>query len=72
VGAAIFVGLYLTATAFILALQNRAFIEFGSGGVRARSLRDLPDTLATQERAMEVLSGIVNDMRDSNDDREEE
>jgi hypothetical protein len=62
VGGAIFVGLYLAATAFVLALQNRAFTEFGSGGMRARSLVDLPTTLQTNERALkgllEVLDGI--------------
>jgi membrane-bound ClpP family serine protease len=62
VGGAIFVGLYLAATAFVLALQNRAFTEFGSGGMRARSLVDLPTALQTNDRALngllEVLDGI--------------
>jgi hypothetical protein len=72
VGGAIFVGLYFASTAFVLALRNRAFIEFGSGAMKAGNLGDLPDTLLSQERAMEVLSGIVYDMRDSRDDREDE
>jgi hypothetical protein len=37
VGGSIFAGLYLAATALALALQNRAFTEFGSSGVRART-----------------------------------
>lgn len=65
-------GLYFASTAFVLALRDRAFIEFGSGAMKAGNLGDLPDTLLSQERAMEVLSGIVYDMRDSRDDREDE
>ena len=70
VGAAIFAGLYLLVTSLGLALQNRAFTEFGTGGVRARSLRDLPTTLRQHERALEVLADIVYDIRDPRDDPE--
>jgi hypothetical protein len=70
VGGAIFVGLYLLATAIGLALQNRAFTEFGSGGVRARSLRDLPAGLDEHEVALESLTEIVQDLRKTRGDRE--
>jgi hypothetical protein len=38
VGAAVFLGLYIAMMAFALALQNRAFTDIGTGGVRARDL----------------------------------
>jgi hypothetical protein len=72
VGGTIFVGLYLAATASVLALRNRAFVEFGSGAVKAQDLGDLSNTLLSQEHAMEILSGILYEMRVSRDDREEE
>ncbi len=72
VGGAIFIGLYLLATALGLALQNRAFTEFGTGGVRARSLRDLPTTLREHERALEVLTNLVYEPKDRCDGRREE
>ena len=48
VGGAIFVGLYVVTMAFVLALQNRAFTDIGTDGVRAQSLSDLPGTLMAQ------------------------
>lgn len=69
VGGAIFIGLYLAAMAFVLALQNRAFTEFGSGGVRARSLRDLPETLLVQERTLSALINAIASITDSHDER---
>lgn len=72
VGGAIFVGLYLLATALGLALQNRAFTEFGTGGVRARSLRDLPAAVREHERALEVLTNLVYEPKDPRDGRREE
>src|ERR1700742_3338156 len=38
VGGAVFVGLYVATIALALALRNRGFTVFGSGGVRAQSL----------------------------------
>jgi hypothetical protein len=70
VGGAIFVGLYLAAMSFVLALQNRAFTELGTNGIKARSLRDLPSSLLKQERALTVLSEVVRAMGDRLDDRE--
>jgi hypothetical protein len=71
VGGATFLGIYFVGMAFILSLQNRAFTEFGSGGVRARSLRDLPETLVTQERTLSVLLNAIAEMGDPGGDRED-
>jgi hypothetical protein len=70
VGGVIFLGLYVVAMAFVLALQNRAFTEFGTGGVKAQSLRDLPASLLKQERAMKVLGEIIRDTGEPGDYRE--
>lgn len=70
VGGAIFIGLYLLATAIGLALQNRAFTEFGSGGVRARSLRDLPEALEQHEIALGALSEFLSNAGNERADRE--
>jgi ABC-type multidrug transport system fused ATPase/permease subunit len=72
VGGAIFVGLYLVAMSFVLALQNRAFTEIGTGGMRARSLVDLPTTLRTHERALEGLLEVLDEIWDLRDDPKEE
>jgi membrane-bound ClpP family serine protease len=72
VGGAIFIGLYLVAMAFVLALQNRAFTEIGTGGMRARSLSDLPMTLRTHERALKGLLEVLDEIWDLRDDPKEE
>jgi hypothetical protein len=72
VGGAIFVGLYLAAMAFVLALRNHGFTEFGTGGVRAQDLGDLPAKLRSHENALKVLSKVVGEMKDLRDEREEE
>ncbi len=38
VGAAVFTGLYLGATALFLAMHNRAYTELGTSGIRASAL----------------------------------
>jgi hypothetical protein len=72
VGGAIFIGLYLVAMAFVLALRNRAFTEIGTGGMRARSLGDLPTTLRTHERALKGLLEVLDEIWDLRDDPREE
>jgi hypothetical protein len=72
VSGAFFAGLYITAVALVLALQNRAFTQFGTGGIRARSLIDLPTTLRTNERALKGLLEVLNEIWDLRDDSEEE
>ena len=69
---AIFIGLYLVAMAFVLALQNRAFTEIGAGGMRARSLADLPMTLRTHERALGGLLEVLDEIWHLRDDPREE
>jgi hypothetical protein len=69
VGGAIFAGLYFAAMSFVLALRNRAFTEVGTGGMRARSLGDLPTSVLNQERSLTVLSELVRKMEDRPDDR---
>ena len=71
VGAAIFAGLYVIGMALVLALQNRGFAEFGTGGVRAQSLADLPRTLETQEGVLNVLLELVDEMGGVRDHRDE-
>jgi hypothetical protein len=72
VGGALFIGLYLVAMAFVLALRNRAFTEIGTGGMRARSLGDLPTTLRTHERALKGLLEVLDEIWDLRDDPREE
>lgn len=69
VAGAIFVGLYVVTMALVLALQNRAFTEFGTGGVRPGNLTDLPSALMTQEGALNVLYEVVDELGDLRDGR---
>jgi hypothetical protein len=63
VGGALFVGLYVAAMAFALAVQNRGFTEIGSGGVRAQDLSaTLPELIAANEVVSERLSEAVESM----------
>jgi len=64
VGGAIFVGLYVVAMAVVLALQNRAFTEIGTGGVKAHDLSGVPETMWAQERTLKLLSAAVDELRD--------
>jgi hypothetical protein len=59
VGAAIFAGLYLVAMAFVLALHNHGFTEFGAAGVRSRRLDEMSEAVLAQEESMELLSEIA-------------
>ena len=72
VGGAVFIGLYLATTALVLALRNHGFTEFGTAGVRAQDLGDLPAKLRSHENALRVLSKVVGEMEDLRDEREEE
>jgi hypothetical protein len=63
VGAALFIGLYVAAMAFALAVQNRGFTEIGGGGVRAQDLSaTLPELIAANEVVSERLSEAVESM----------
>jgi hypothetical protein len=64
VGGAVFLGLYVAAMALTLALHNRGFTEFGSGGVKARGLPAVSEEAFSGDFAMELLE----DMREEVDD----
>jgi hypothetical protein len=57
VGAAVFVGIYLAAMAFVLALHNRGFSEIGASGMKAQDLRGT--TLDQAYRDHERLLGLL-------------
>jgi hypothetical protein len=63
VGSAISLGLYLAAMAFVLALRNRGFTEFGTGGVRAQDLNGMTEAMRVQERSLEVLASVLAERR---------
>jgi hypothetical protein len=64
VGGAVFISLYVATMALTLALHNRGFTEFGSGGVRAQGLAEDSDEALSGDYAMDLLA----DMRDEVDD----
>jgi hypothetical protein len=64
VGGAIFVGFYLAAMAFVLALRNRGFTDIGTAGVRVRSLDGVPEALRAQEISVRLLQETVAQVRD--------
>ena len=63
VGGVFFVGLYLTSMAFVLALHNRGFTEFGTGGVRAESLARIPRALAAEDSSFERLRQVMGELK---------
>lgn len=66
VGGAVFIGLYLATMALALALHNRGFTEFGSGGIRARGLDAASDETLAGDYGMELIA----DLREEVDDLE--
>jgi hypothetical protein len=64
VGAAVFLGLYIATMALALALQNRAFTEIGTGGVRAQDLATASERVASDDAAMEVLMDLSKEVND--------
>ncbi|HST69777.1 MAG TPA: hypothetical protein VLI94_08990 [Solirubrobacterales bacterium] len=67
VGAATFLGLYLVAMAFVLALNNRGFSEIGVNGLKAQDINSSAqqDAIAEHERQLEVLWSIVDSTEES-------
>jgi hypothetical protein len=59
----VFVGLYVATMAFALALRNRGFTEFGSGGVRAQGLAEDSDEALSGDYAMELLADLSEEVR---------
>jgi hypothetical protein len=73
VGAAVFLGLYLTTMAFALALQNRGFTEIGTGGIRARELSEVSHSAVDGQVEMDLIAELkdeVNDLRSWQEGRE--
>jgi len=64
VGGAVFLGLYVATMALILALHNRGFTEFGSGGVRAQGLAEDSDEASSRDHAMELLADLREEVGD--------
>jgi hypothetical protein len=69
VGAATFLGLYLVAMAFVLALNNRGFSEIGVNGVRAQDINSSAHQSAIKEheRQLEMLWVLGKMLRDPAD-----
>ncbi len=66
VGAATFLGLYLVAMAFVLALNNRGFTEIGVHGLKAQDITEKTqrDVIQEHEKQLEVLWSIVDPTED--------
>jgi hypothetical protein len=66
VGAATFLGLYLVAMAFVLALNNRGFSEIGVSGVKAQDIDSNAhqSAIAEHQRQLEMLWVLVKMLRD--------
>jgi len=57
VGAAVFTGLYLGATALFLAMHNRAYTELGTSGIRASALAAEEDA-EFEELTLELMEEV--------------
>lgn len=68
VGAATFVGLYVAAMALVLAFQNRAFTEFGTGGVKATNLAS--KSLTAERTSREAMRGALEWVRRRREEEE--
>jgi hypothetical protein len=71
VGVAFFAGLYLAATAVVLATHDRAFTEFGATGISARDLRsdEHDSSLADLEIAVERLRHLTKGGKSDDDNK---
>jgi hypothetical protein len=70
VGAATFLGLYLVAMAFVLALNNRGFSEIGVHGLKAQDITEKTqrDVIQEHEESLEVLWNAVEMLEASTDE----
>jgi peptidoglycan hydrolase CwlO-like protein len=73
IAAAAFLGLYLVAMAFALALNNRGFSEIGMSGLKAQDLaqRGQQRTFTEHEKALESVDAMVTVAQSSIEDLEE-
>ena len=67
VGAATFLGLYLVAMAFVLALNNRGFSEIGVNGLKAQDITKEAQrgTVQEHENQLKMLWQVVETFDDS-------
>lgn len=70
VGAATFLGLYLVAMAFVLALNNRGFSEIGVNGLKAQDIANKAqqDAIQEHEKRLEILWRVVKTLEGSTDE----
>jgi hypothetical protein len=64
VGAAVFFGLYVATMAFMLALQNRGFTEFGGGGIRASAVAAASEEATSEFDDMDLVFELMEEVRD--------
>jgi hypothetical protein len=69
VGAATFLGLYLVAIAFVLALNNRGFSEVGVHGLKAQDITGevQGDAIQEHEQRLKIVWRCVKKLEDSTD-----
>ncbi|HEX6152845.1 MAG TPA: hypothetical protein VFZ19_04900 [Solirubrobacterales bacterium] len=67
VGAATFLGLYLIAMAFVLALNNRGFSEIGVNGLKAKDITKKAQrgTVQEHENQLKMLWQVVEALEES-------
>jgi hypothetical protein len=67
VGAATFLGLYLVAMAFVLALNNRGFSEIGVNGLKAQDITKKAQrgTIQEHENQLKMLWQVIEALEDS-------
>lgn len=68
-GAATFLGLYLVAMAFVLALNNRGFSEIGVNGLKAQDVtgKAQRDLVQEHESQLKMLWILVKTLQESTD-----
>jgi len=67
VGAAIFGGIYLSSMALVLAFNNRAFTEIGTGGVKAQDIGSATpqdEAIRDQREISATLTQMVAELRE--------
>lgn len=70
IGAGTFLGLYLVAMAFVLALNNRGFSEIGVNGLKAQDManRAQQTAIQSQEESIETLEQMIGEIVNSTEE----
>lgn len=70
IGAAIFLGLYLVAMAFVLALNNRGFSEIGVNGLKAQDMANKAqqDAIQGHQESLEILGNVIERLEGSTEE----